>query len=72
MSIEQMSPEESREKQIHQLLTRLRTLQMQYWLPGLDIEDKSDVENQVDDVCTRLVTLGVDLESLDRNDTPLG
>lgn len=68
MAVEQLTPE-SPDEQATELLRRLRTLQITYWLPGLDTGDKADVENEVDVICNALVELGVDLEALKQHDT---
>ena len=68
MAVEQLTPE-SPEEQVTRLLSRLRTLQVTYWLPGLGVEDKAEVENEVDVICEALVAQGVDLEALNLHDT---
>lgn len=65
MSGEHMNPGESREQQVDELVKRLRTIQMSYWLPGLDIADKAEVDKEVDELCSQLVALGIDFDTLD-------
>lgn len=54
---------ESREAEIRSLIQRLSTLTIIYWLPGLDETGKTDTENEIEEVLTRLKERGVDPEA---------
>lgn len=71
MDVEHITPEEIRDvdAEIQVLLSRLDTLMMSYWLPGIDEDDKTEIENEVDVVCADLAKYGVDFEALSKHTT---
>lgn len=69
MTTESLEYSSDREHEIAGLIKQLRTLQMSYWLPRIDSGSKGDIEREADQICDRLVELGVDLEALDRTET---